>query len=365
MPLHEAIFIIIADESGLEAALEGARASMPDFDLTFARAPGRPSADLPADLAIVDAAASGSLDVVRALCRQRPGLPILAGCRASSTRRAADMLDAGADDTIDADSPPTFLGARLRQSLERGRLADLVQRQKDWATEQTRRIGETLRAQEEEIVLRLSLANEMRDNETAEHIVRMARYCVLIAEQLGFPRETCDFLYLAAQMHDIGKIGVPDAILCKTGLLSPDERRIMERHTLVAENILKGSRSALIQLAEIIATTHHERWDGAGYPRQLKGTDIPIAGRIAAVADVFDALASPRRYKPGWTLDAARAELERNRGLHFDPACVDALLARWADVIAIAATTPPVTAAQALVAGHPVTASVMDTRATG
>jgi putative two-component system response regulator len=168
----------------------------------------------------------------------------------------------------------------------------------------------------------------------------MARYCKLIAQELGFPEETCRFIYNAAQMHDIGKIGIPDAILQKPGRLTADERVVMEEHTVIGEAILQGSASPLIQAAEMIAATHHERWDGTGYPRGLKGEEIPIAGRIAAVADVFDALTSERPYKPGWPLAKARDEILSNRGGHFDPACVDAFLRHWDKVETIAPAPP-------------------------
>jgi putative two-component system response regulator len=136
-------------------------------------------------------------------------------------------------------------------------------------------------------------------------------------------------------MHDIGKIGISPAILKKPAKLSPEERAEMEQHTLFGEKILEGSSSPLIQLAAIIAASHHEKWDGGGYPRGLKGSDIPIAGRIAAVADVFDALTSKRSYKNAWPLEDSRQYLLEQRGRHFDPACVDALLRRWNDVTAI------------------------------
>jgi putative two-component system response regulator len=195
--------------------------------------------------------------------------------------------------------------------------------------------SELVTTREEEIVIRLCRAAEQRDNETGGHILRMATLCHMIAEGLGLTPETCRDIFLAAPMHDVGKIGVPDAVLLKPGRLTDEERRVMERHVILGHEILAGSSSKLIQLAAEIALSHHERWDGTGYPHGLKAQAIPQVGRIAAVADVCDALASDRPYKPMWTLQAVRAYLIKNTGSQFDPRCVRALLDRWADVLAI------------------------------
>jgi putative two-component system response regulator len=144
-------------------------------------------------------------------------------------------------------------------------------------------------------------------------------------------------IHLAAPLHDVGKIGVPDEILFKPGRLTSDERARMQLHTEHGEDILGGSNWTLLKVAAAIAAGHHERWDGAGYPRGLAGEDIPLPSRIVAVADVFDALVSPRSYKQPWSLEEARRYLMEERGHHFDPACVDAFLARWDEVVAIGA----------------------------
>ncbi len=273
---------------------------------------------------------------------QGPGLepaseaPILVIVDATGGAERAAALAAGAADTVGAPCYEIDVQARVR-NLVRARLAEIaLERHKRWASVQLGRVRAELEASQEEIILRLSRAGEYRDQETGEHIVRMARYCELIGLELGFPTDTCRFLYLAAQMHDVGKIGVPDAVLQKSGPLTREERAVIERHTLIGRQILSGSASPLIQAAEIIAATHHERWDGAGYPEGLRGDEIPIAGRIAAVADVFDALTSARAYKRAWSLDEAREALLRERGRHFDPDCVDAFLRRWREVVAVA-----------------------------
>jgi putative two-component system response regulator len=201
--------------------------------------------------------------------------------------------------------------------------------------EEIRKASDGLVAREEEIVHRLSRAAEQRDDQTGQHIMRMALLCRLIAKRLGFDEKQSEAIYRAAPMHDVGKIGVPDGILFKTGRLDPDERAEMEKHARFGYEILCDSNSPLIQLAAEIALSHHERWDGAGYPRKLSGEDIPLSGRIAAVADVCDALASERPYKKAWTLDAVKAYLIENSGSQFDSACVHAMIISWADVESI------------------------------
>ncbi|MEA2126905.1 MAG: hypothetical protein QOI80_3687 [Solirubrobacteraceae bacterium] len=177
-----------------------------------------------------------------------------------------------------------------------------------------------------EAVERLARASELRDDDTGEHIARMSRLCELVALELGDDPASAKLLRQAAVLHDVGKIGLPDRILCKPGKLTPEEIEVMRRHTAVGAALLDDSRSPLMRLAEVIARTHHERWDGTGYPARLKGMGIPRVGRIAAVCDVFDALISKRPYKRAWTFAEARAEIVAERGRHFDPEIADALL---------------------------------------
>ena len=160
----------------------------------------------------------------------------------------------------------------------------------------------------------------------------MSLYCSVIAQGLNLDKNQCDLIYRAAPLHDVGKIGISDNILLKAGPLDPEERLQIEKHTLFGEAILSGSSSDLIKAASEIAAAHHERWDGTGYPRKLKGEEIPLAARIVAVADVFDALTPQRPYKRAWSLDDARNAIVAGKGTHFDPACVEAFLRNW-DVI--------------------------------
>jgi len=193
----------------------------------------------------------------------------------------------------------------------------------------------TIAEREEEIILRLSRAAEFRDSDTGAHIIRMAQYCRILAEGLGMDHNQCRLIYLAAPMHDVGKIGVRDAVLLKAGRLTAEERVEIEKHTLYAEEILSGSSSPLIELGREIAVTHHERWDGAGYPRGLRGHEIPVCGRIAAVADVFDALTSERPYKSAWSTERAREFIAEGSGKQFDPQCVAAFENRWEAVLSV------------------------------
>jgi putative two-component system response regulator len=195
-----------------------------------------------------------------------------------------------------------------------------------------------IEAREREIVTRLARAAERRDTDTGDHILRVAQYASLIARGRGCDPDYCERLAFASTMHDVGKIAVPDAILLKPGRLTPEERAVMERHAQHGYDILEGSASDVVRLAAEIALSHHERWDGTGYPRQLAGEDIPMSGRIVAVADVFDALVSERPYKRGWPLEEAKAYLAAQAGLQFDPASVAAFLAAWPEVMSIVST---------------------------
>jgi putative two-component system response regulator len=200
-----------------------------------------------------------------------------------------------------------------------------------------------------ELVHCLARAAEHRDDDTGKHILRVGRYAALIAREAGLPGPLIEMLELAAQLHDVGKIGISDAILLKPGRLTDEERSLMEKHAQVGTDVLnahddilgnamirhaklgeaipQSSRSPLTNLAASIALTHHEKWDGSGYPNGLSGTDIPIEGRITAIADVFDALRSTRPYKEAFSFDRSFDILLEGRGKHFDPELLDYFLA--------------------------------------
>jgi PAS domain S-box-containing protein len=193
----------------------------------------------------------------------------------------------------------------------------------------------------DEAIRRIAFAVEFRDEETGSHVVRMSRCCRLIAEELGLDPARVDLLERASQLHDAGKVAIPDHILLKPGRLTAEERAVIETHTTVGHDLLAGTGSELLELAATIAWTHHERLDGTGYPRGLAGDDIPIEGRIAAVADVFDAMTSDRVYRPAMPVDRALAILEEGRGSQFDPAVLDALLARLPEALAVSRPEAP------------------------
>lgn len=236
-----------------------------------------------------------------------------------------EAIRSGAVEFLNKPIDPVEFRARLanlvRLSVVQRQLADRA----EWLRTEVDKATAELREREEEIIHRLALAAGYKDKETADHTRRMARYCRYIAEGLGFDEGLCRDIELAAPMHDIGKVGIRDAVLLKPGRLDADERAHMNQHATIGGAILGNSKSRLMRLATDIAETHHERWDGSGYPRGLAGEAIPIAGRIAAVADVFDALTTERPYKSAWSVEQAFGYLEEKSGIEFDPTCVDAL----------------------------------------
>jgi putative two-component system response regulator len=188
-------------------------------------------------------------------------------------------------------------------------------------------LTENLKQAHLDTVFRLGVAAEYRDKETSNHIKRMSQYSALIAEGLGWSREEINIILRSSLMHDVGKLGIPDGILQKPGRLTPEERHFMEFHTVIGGNILKGSKATVLRQSRIVALTHHEKFDGTGYPRHLKGEEIPIEGRITILADVFDALSSKRVYKEAMEEAEVLRILQEGRGSYFDPAILDVFLA--------------------------------------
>ncbi|WP_395644129.1 HD-GYP domain-containing protein [Rudaea sp.] len=243
-------------------------------------------------------------------------------------RQAA--LDAGVIDFLVKPVRPRELRARFRNLLS-------LRRQGESVKERARSLEERLLAnlqevenREREILFRLAKAAEYRDFTTGIHLMRMSHYVELLAEELGLPEDDVRCLTLAAPLHDIGKIGIPDSILQKKGGLTDEEMRIMRHHPLIGHEILRDSQSKFIKMAAVIALRHHERWDGSGYPDGLKGNEIPLAAQIVSVADVYDALTTERPYKSAWSSAKALDYLVENRGVLFSPVCVDVMLANQA-----------------------------------
>ncbi len=184
-------------------------------------------------------------------------------------------------------------------------------------------------------IMRLSVAAEYKDKDTAQHIQRVSRYSEALARQLGWPKDKQELLLYSAPMHDVGKIGIADAILLKPGRLTDEERRAMQEHTTIGASIMSGSDSPVLQMSEQVALYHHEKWDGSGYPQGLEGENIPLVGRILAVADVFDALSSKRVYKGALSINETMEILKKDSGSHFDPQCVEAFTQILDEVVEI------------------------------
>lgn len=234
-------------------------------------------------------------------------------------------LKEGAHDFLSKPFDTTEVLLRIRNLLTTRFLHRTLEGQNERLEEQVRERTSELVGAQVEILERLSLIAEYRDDASGEHTYRVGRVAALLAQTLGWSPDQVELIRRAAPLHDIGKIGIPDRVLLKPGKLTSEEFVEMKDHIMVGAKTLSGSRSPLLQLAEVIALTHHERWDGTGY-MQLKGEDIPLPGRIVTVADVFDALTHTRQYKEAWPIDRARAEIVRVAGVQFDPQVVEAFL---------------------------------------
>ena len=186
-----------------------------------------------------------------------------------------------------------------------------------------------------EIIHRLGRAAEYRDNETGQHIIRLSRYCSRLGFEIGMDDEQCKLLSMASPLHDIGKIGIPDAIMLKNGKLTKEEWAVMKSHVFIGSRILAGSNLKLLQMAEIIALTHHEKWNGEGYPFGLKGENIPLEGRIVAICDIFDALTSERVYKRAWSVEETIEYMRKEGGHHLDPHLMEVFIQILPDMIKI------------------------------
>jgi putative two-component system response regulator len=310
----------------------------------------RRSAGTQYDLVLVDhiMPEMDGVEVTRRL-RARDGyrlVPIIMVTSDSDQALRVDAIGAGATDFIHKPFDRTELLARVRNLLALRQAQIELADRAAWLAREVENATRHLVEREEEVIWRLARAIEYRDGDTGEHVSRVASICRLIAEAMDLGPERCRTIYLAAPLHDIGKIAIADAILGKPGRLTSDEMEEMRRHVTIGARILEDGTSDLIRVAERIALNHHERWDGTGYPNRLAGHDIPLEARIVAIADVFDALCSERPYKKAWPIAAARAEICRLSGSHFDPACVEAFEARWDDIAAV--MTPDVPAAAAL-----------------
>ncbi len=243
-------------------------------------------------------------------------------------------LAGGAKDFLTKPFDPNEVLLRIKNLLETRSLHLELQNQNHILEEKVRERTRELEETHIEVLERLALAAEYRDDETGQHTRRVGQTSAILAQALGLPHGDVVLIQRAAPLHDVGKIGIPDRILLKAGRLTPEEFDVIKTHTTIGAKILSGGRFQLLRMAEEIALTHHERWDGTGYPQGLKGDSIPLAGRIVAIADAFDALTHERPYKRAWPVKEAAAELKRCAGTQFDPELVRVFLALNTEALA-------------------------------
>ena len=274
-------------------------------------------------------------ELVERFRARHPDVPVLMITANHETALRHEALKIGVTDFLTKPIDNIEFLARAKNMLALRSSHKKLANHAAWLADEVRKATETIVAQERETIFCLSKAAEYRDPETGAHILRMAHYSRHIARQMGLSVAQQDLLLQAAPMHDIGKVGTPDIILLKPGRLNEAEFAIMKRHAVIGYEILLANSSPLMQVAAEIAHTHHEKFDGSGYPRALVGEAIPLFGRIVAVADVFDALTSERPYKKAWSIEQALVLLHEGKGKHFDPACVDAFLCEWDEVLKI------------------------------
>jgi len=279
-------------------------------------------------------------------------LPVMMVTSLASKEDRLRAVEAGANDFIAKPVDQLELRVRAASLLKMKAARDAVKRSQAGLTklvvDRTASLREALEevsqahrlAYREQIdaVERLAVVAEYKDSVTGKHLERMSRYCGVIARALGLPPGEVELLEHGSRLHDVGKIGVPDAILQKPGPLDAAEWEVMRRHPTIGAQILSNSRSEILQTGRVIALTHHERWDGTGYPAGLAGDAIPLFGRISAVADVYDALTSARPYKPAYSRNDALAILRRGRGTHFAPPVLDAFFGHLDEILNIQAT---------------------------
>jgi putative two-component system response regulator len=288
--------------------------------------------DEPPDLILLDIMMPGlsGLEICRRLKANpdRRHIPIIFVTAMTSTEDEQLGLATGAVDYITKPISPPIVKARVRTHLalyDQSRELERMVRQRTVELMTTR----------QQIIRRLGRAAEFKDNETGNHVLRMSHYARLIAEAHGLGSEAADIIYSTSPMHDIGKIGIPDSILLKPGKLDAEEWKTMQEHPLMGAEIIGKHDNELLETARVIALSHHEKWDGSGYPLGLKGEDIPLEGRIVAIADVFDALLSIRPYKPALPLEEALHYLHSESGRHFDPQLVRAFEKAMPEILRI------------------------------
>ena len=299
------------------------------------------------------------LDILQTI-RGEDGLqriPVLILTASTDAETRLKALELGATDFLSKPVDPSELALRLRNTLVIRAHQDHLEKYSEELEHQVRQRTVELAASRQEVIHCLARAAEFRDEHTAQHVIRVGHYAAIVARQLGFDNQRAEILEQAAQLHDVGKIGVSDTILLKPAKLDPEEFSLMQKHCKFGRQIIQpmgddqwetlrshaqmGSSipevcsSPIMATAAVIAYAHHEKWDGSGYPLGSAGQQIPLEGRIVAVADVFDALSSKRPYKPAFSREKCLAILEEGRATHFDPDVLDAFLARLEDILKV------------------------------
>lgn len=285
----------------------------------------------PPDLVLLDIHMPGldgieMLEQLRPLTEEPTALPVIMLTADGSIERRRRALELGARDFVTKPFDEIELSLRVRNQLRARHLQLELERRNLGLFAEVRARTAELEAARLEMLHRLALAIEYRDDDTGHHAMRLGNSAALVAATMALPGETVDAIRTATPLHDVGKVAIADEILLKRGPLTDGERAIMKRHAIIGGQILANSPSTVLQLGAEIAMTHHERFDGSGYPLGLVGTDIPLPGRIVAVVDVFDALTHDRPYKLAWPVERAIETMLAGRGTHFDPLVLDAFL---------------------------------------
>jgi putative two-component system response regulator len=348
------INVLIVDDDEQIRTIVGRVVVGEGYHCTFASDASEARSKLAAEpfaLALVDVMMPGEsgLDLVTSIVADYPDLATVMLTGVDDPGVAELALAGGAYGYLVKPFRPNELRISVANALRRRRLELEKRAHQDWLEQEVdirtadlrdamarlKEADRLVRESVEETVQALSRTIEHRDEETSAHVERMSRYAALIARAMGWDEEDCELLRIAAPMHDVGKVSIPDGILFKPGKLSIAEFEVIKTHAERGAEILGKSDNPLLVLASLVARTHHEQWDGLGYPFGLAGEEIPLAGRIAAVADVFDALVSRRVYKPAFPMPQALDVLKKGRGAHFDGDVVDAFLASMDEVMEI------------------------------
>ncbi|MBF0247309.1 MAG: response regulator [Alphaproteobacteria bacterium] len=277
----------------------------------------------------------GVMEQLKAMVEVGDYPPVMVLTAQTDNETKLKALEYGAQDFLHKPFDRVEALTRIRNLVEVRLLHKQVRNQNEILEERVRERTKELEETRLEVVRRLGTAAEYKDNETGMHVVRMSKVAKVLAQAVGMSDEDANLLLAAAPMHDIGKIGIPDGVLLKPGRLTPEERVIMETHAQIGAEILGDHEWPLMQMARTVAITHHEKWNGKGYPKGLEGEEIPLVGRIVAVADVFDALTSTRPYKEGWPVEKAVNLIREEAGQHFDPGVVEKFLEHLDEIVRI------------------------------